>query len=143
METSTHIPLSEEAALVTALASTAMPFSHCAEDEAERWLRVMRLHGDVGRALQALGVGEGPLETTTDICAEPASTPPMGQEAFDRLVREAERNAVARQATAVGTADLLVALFDVYGDKLDHALEVRGASRVEVLERLDEIVDGV
>jgi hypothetical protein len=143
MTTSTHIPLSEEAALVTALASTAMPFSHCAEDEAERWLRVIRLHGDVGRALQALGVGEAPLETTTDVCADPASTPPMGQQAFDQAVREAERHAVSRSAPVVETSDLLLALFDVYGDKLDRALETRGASRREVLERLGEITDGL
>ena len=37
MTTTHHIPLSEDAALVTALAGTAMAFSHCAEDEAERW----------------------------------------------------------------------------------------------------------
>lgn len=143
MEASTHIPLSEEAALVTALASTAMPFSHCAEDEAERWLRVLRLHGDVGRVLQAVGVGEAPLETTTEICAEPTSTPPMGRQAFDEAVREAERHAVSRSASSVETSDLLLALFDVYGDKLDHALETRGASRAEVLERLGEITRGV
>jgi maleate isomerase len=33
-----------------------MPFAHSAEDEAERWLRALRLHGQVGAALQALGV---------------------------------------------------------------------------------------
>ena len=44
-----HIPLSQDAALVVALAGTAMPFAHSAEDEAERWLRALRLHGQVGR----------------------------------------------------------------------------------------------
>ena len=39
-----HIPLSQDAALVVALAGTAMPFAHSAEDEAERWLRALRLH---------------------------------------------------------------------------------------------------
>ena len=36
-------PLSQDAALVVALAGTAMPFAHSAEDEAERWLRALRL----------------------------------------------------------------------------------------------------
>src|SRR4029079_12272312 len=53
-----HIPLSQDAALVVALAGTAIPFAHSAEDEAERWLRAMRLHGQVGSILQALGVGQ-------------------------------------------------------------------------------------
>ena len=38
-------PLSQDAALVAALAATAMPFSHSAEDQAESWLRALRLHG--------------------------------------------------------------------------------------------------
>ena len=63
MDTHRHIPLSQDAALVVALAGTAMPFAHSAEDEAERWLRALRLHGQVGSALQALGVGESPLMT--------------------------------------------------------------------------------
>lgn len=137
-----HIPLSEDAALVTALAGTALAFSHCAEDEAERWLRALRLHGEVGAALQALGVGEAPLAgSAADICDEPASTPPLGETALDRTVREAERRALTRQAGAVGTADLLLAALDVYGDKLDHALELRGATRAEVVERLAALGD--
>src|SRR5436189_5218911 len=55
--------LSQDAAIVLALADTAVPFACSIEDEAERWVRVLRLHGQVGLALQALGVGEAPLET--------------------------------------------------------------------------------
>ena len=44
-----QIPLSQDAALVVALAGTAIPFAHSAEDEAERWLRALRLHGQVAR----------------------------------------------------------------------------------------------
>lgn len=124
---------------MTTLAGTAMAFSHCAEDEAERWLRALRLHGDVGRALQALGVGESPLAADGgDACEGPASSPPLGQPALDRAVVEAEQLAIERGAEAVGTADLLVALLDVYGKPLDQALELRGATRDEVLERLAE-----
>jgi hypothetical protein len=138
-----HIPLSEDAALVTALAGTAMAFSHCAEDEAERWLRALRLHGQVGCALQALGVGEAPLERDAgvDVCDEPSAAAPLGDLALARSVREAERRALNRGARAVGTADLLLALLDVYGEPLDHALEARGATRDEVVERLAAMGD--
>jgi hypothetical protein len=138
-----HIPLSEDAALVTALAGTAMAFSHCAEDEAERWLRALRLHGQVGCALQALGVGEAPLErdAEVDVCDEPSAAAPLGDLALARSVREAERRALNRGARAVGTADLLLALLDVYGEPLDHALEARGTTRDEVVERLAAMGD--
>jgi hypothetical protein len=140
--TTEHIPLSEDAALVTALAGTAMAFSHCAEDEAERWLRALRLHGQVGAALQALGVGEAPLESDhVDVCEQPSTTPPLGEPAVDRTVHEAERRAITRGATAVGTADLLLALLDVYGEPIDQALGARGASRDEVIERLAAMGD--
>ena len=150
MSITQHIPLSEDAALVTALAGTAMAFSQCAEDEAERWLRALRLHGQVGAALQALGVGEAPLETgpalaggapPDNVYDEPPSSPPLGEPAVERTVREAERRAMERRAEAVGTADLLLALLDVYGDPLDYALALRGATRDEVIERLAAMGD--
>ena len=138
-----HTPLSEDAALVTALAGTAMAFSQCAEDEAERWLRALRLHGQVGCALQGLGVGEAPLESrnTDGACDEPPSSPPLGDAAVDRAVREAERRATERGAEAIGTADLLLALLDVYGEPMNHALELRGTTGEEVIERLAAMGD--
>jgi len=136
MQTTSHIPLSEDAALVAALAGTAMAFSHCAEDEAERWLRALRLHGQVGSVLQGLGVGESPLATESEAICEDPSTPPLGQDALDKTVREAERHAASRGVDTVGTADLLTAVLDVYGELMDRALEVRGATRGEVVERI-------
>src|SRR3954451_24352355 len=56
--------LSQDAAIVLALAETAVPFACSIEDEAERWGRVLRLHGQAGRALQGLCGGEAPLETS-------------------------------------------------------------------------------
>jgi hypothetical protein len=133
----THLRLSEDAALVTALAGTALAFSHCAEDEAERWLRALRPHGQVGCVLQALGVGESPLETSGDRRETAAPKAPLGQAAFDRAVLDAERHAIGRGAETIGTADLLIALFGVYGETLDQALDARGTSRREVLDRLE------
>ena len=53
--------LAPDAAMVLGIASTAMPFARNREAEAERWLRLLRLHGEVGIALQALGVSETSL----------------------------------------------------------------------------------
>jgi hypothetical protein len=130
-----HIPLSQDAALVVALAGTAMPFAHSAEDEAERWLRALRLHGQVGASLQALGVGEAPLMTGGEEERAPG-TPPLGPDVLDEVTRRATNFAAGREATTVGTADLLFAVFDVYGKLFDRVLYLRGATREELVEKL-------
>jgi len=138
METK-HIPLSQDAALVVALAGTAMSFSHSAEDEAERWLRALRLHGHVGAALQALGIGEAPLMTGSERTEEPTGTPPFGSEAMQLVAHRAEELALKRESHTVGTVDLLFALLGLYGRLFDRALYLRGSSREELVERLAEI----
>lgn len=136
-------PLSQDAALVAALAGTAMPFSHSAEDQAERWLRVLRLHGEVGAAMQALGVGEAPLMTRSEPQPAHSVSPPLGDEAVDRVVTRAAELAFERQSQSVCTVDLLFALFEIYGGLIDRALYVRGSSRKELLDRLPrEHVEG-
>jgi hypothetical protein len=134
--TQRHIPLSQDAALVVALAGTAMPFAHSAEDEAERWLRALRLHGQVGAALQALGVGESPLMTSSSSNEDGPGTPPLGAEVLDEVTRRAGDFAVARNTGTVGTPDLLFAVLDVYGKLFDRVLYMRGTSRDELSERL-------
>jgi hypothetical protein len=136
--TQKHIPLSQDAALVVALAGTAMPFAHSAEDEAERWLRALRLHGQVGVALQGLGVGESPL-MTNPTAADGPSTPPLGGEVLEDVTRRAGELAEARHADTVGTPDLLFAVLDVYGKLFDRVLYLRGTSREELAERLSNV----
>jgi hypothetical protein len=131
-----HIPLSQDAALVMTLAGTAMPFAHSAADEAERWLRALRLHGRVGSVLQALGVGEAPLVTETEHERLPGDGPARGAENLDEVSRRATAIAAAREAETVGTEDLLYAVFEVYGGLFDRALYMRGTSRGELVERL-------
>jgi hypothetical protein len=132
-----HIPLSQDAALVVALAGTAIPFAHSAEDEAERWLRAMRLHGQVGSILQALGVGEAPLMTGSEHDhSEGHGTPNLGPNVLDQVTECAEQFAVAREAETVGTPDILFAVLDVYDKLFDRALYLRGTSREELVERL-------
>ena len=132
-----QIPLSQDAALVVALVGTAIPFAHSEEDEAERWLRAMRLHGQVGATLQALGVGEAPLMTGGEQDqAEGHVTPPLGAEVLDDVTDRAAEFAAARGAENVGTTDILFAVFDVYGKHFDRVLYMRGTSRDELIERL-------
>jgi hypothetical protein len=137
MET-TRIPLSQDAALVIALAGTAIPFAHSAEDEAERWLRAMRLQGEVGKLLQALGVGEAPLMTGQPSEGAPGESPPLGEDGLERVTRTAERLAGERGAESIGTPELLLAVIEVYGELFERALYVRGTSREELVEHLDD-----
>jgi hypothetical protein len=132
--------LSQDAAIVLALADTAVPFASSPEDEAERWVRVMRLHGWVGAALQSLGVGEAPLETIAQPIRILRRRPP-GENVVEAVTREAHELAVAREAGAVCTVDVLFALFAVYGKTIDRALYVRGTSRDELIERLPADVE--
>jgi hypothetical protein len=131
-----HVPFSQDAALVVALAGTAIPFAHSAEDEAERWLRVLRLHGQVGSALQALGVGEAPLMTQAELGEDPAGTPRHGPESVDDAAKRAMYFAETRSAERTGTADILFAVFEAYGKLFDRALYLRGTTRDELIERL-------
>ena len=135
MNNGRNIPLSQDAALVVALAGTAIPFAHSAEDEAERWLRAMRLHGQVGAILQALGVGEAPLMTGAE-SSDGVETPNLGPDVLDDVTGRASQFAEGRRAESVGTADILFAVFDVYGKRFDRALYLRGTSREELVERL-------
>jgi hypothetical protein len=132
-----QIPLSQDAALVVALVGTAIPFAHSAEDEAERWLRAMRLHGQVGSTLQALGVGEAPLMTGGEHDhPEGPGTPTLGPQVLDDVTDRAAEIAVARGAENVDTTDILFGVFDVYGELFDRVLYLRGTSREELVERL-------
>ncbi len=134
-----HIPLSQDAALVVALAGTAMPFSHSAEDEAERWLRALRLHGHVGASLQALGIGEAPLMTGSEPSDHVSGSPPLGNDAMEQVARRAEEFALRRESRTVGTVDLLFAVLERYGRLFDRALYLRGSSREELLDRIAKI----
>ena len=142
MDTSHLTPLSDDAALVAALAATAMPFSGSAEAQAESWIRTLRLHGRVGSALQALGVGEAPFRAEYDLAGNtrPATSPPDGDVA-ERVVARAHELASAENATSTGTVHLLGALFEVYGEVMERALELHGATRAELEQRLDEIAE--
>jgi anti-sigma B factor antagonist len=133
-------PLSADSAMVVGLASTALPFADSPVEEAERWLRVLRLHGGAGRALTALGLSEAPLEGS----AAPAAPGQSRADSEDRrdpiaaVVEHAKRAATERASTTVGTADLLRGVMAVYGADFDWVLRARGSDPAEVMERLEK-----
>jgi hypothetical protein len=125
-----------DAALVLGMASTAIPFADSREAEAERWLRILRLHGEAGAALQALGVSETPLEAHAQ---EPgAPRPRRGQDDVVASVGAGAAQAADRRGSgSFGTIDVLVAAMDVYGADFNQVLRAHGTDRDEVLERLE------
>lgn len=132
------LQLSQDATIVLALARTSLPFAMSRTQEAERWLRVLRMHGHVGAALQSLGVPEGPLEGASD------SRPARGR--FDdgrrhddtvaRVCCSALDFACQSGADTMGTVHVLFAVFAVYGWAFDHELYRRGTCRDEVFGAL-------
>ena len=136
------IGLSQDAAIVLALAETAIPFAVSVEDEAERWVRLLRLHGQVGLALQSLGVGEAPLSTIAQPHAvRVLRARPLGEDPVADVTLAARRLAAKRGARAAATVDVLFAVIGVYGRIFDRALYIRGTSVDELLERLPAAVE--
>jgi hypothetical protein len=124
-----------EATMVLGIASTALPFARSSEAEAERWLRILRMHGDAATVLQGLGVSEAPLEAGE---AHKDIPPAVGErrDAVAAVTENAVDFAVRRGSSTVGAGDVLVAVMEVYGDEFDRVLRVHGTDRDEVLDRL-------
>ncbi len=127
--------LAPDTAIVLGIATTAMPFARTREDEAERWLRVLRIHGEVGAALQALGVAEGPLHPHE--VSDLTSADPSDHDALRLVTEQAAHIAAEREARhGIATTDLLLAVMHVYGADFDRVLEAHGTNRDELIERL-------
>jgi hypothetical protein len=126
-----------DAALVLGMASTAIPFARSRASEAERWLRILRLHGESGTALQGLGVSEAPLEGLEH--PDPAD----GGERADRddvvasVAEVAAALARERGARALATTDILMAVMRIYGSDFGEVLRAHGTDRDQVIERLE------
>jgi hypothetical protein len=136
--TTAHV-LAPDAAMALGIASTAMPFARTPQDEVERWLRVLRLHGQVGIALQALGVSEVPMSEGEASDARAPAADAANRDAVALVTENAMRIADARHARALATSDVLMAVMQVYGEDFDRVLEVHGADREELLQRLAQV----
>jgi hypothetical protein len=132
--------LAPDAAMVLGIAATAIPFARTPEDEAERWLRLLRLHGEVGAVLQAIGVSEDSIRDHAEqVDSTPSQAVDRDAENRDVIARVGERAAQiahARGVGGVGTTDLLMAVLEVYGAVFERALRAHGTDVEEVLERL-------
>jgi hypothetical protein len=137
---STVPKLAPDAAMVLGIAATAIPFTRTPEDQAERWLRVLRLHGEVGSALQALGVSEVPLTDERDAAGDGMAgerVAAAGDPDVIALVSDcAARIALEREELGIGTTDVLLAVMHVYGTVFERALRAHGTDADELLERL-------
>jgi len=137
---STAPTLAPDAAMVLGIAATAIPFARTPQDEAERWLRLLRLHGEVGATLQALGVSEESMRIHAERVDQQASQPSRDVDNRDVIARVGERASLIAQARGVGgvgTTDLLMAVLEVYGNVFERALRAHGTDAEEVLERLN------
>lgn len=131
------LPVAPDAAVALGLASTAMPFARTPAAQAERWLRVLRLHGDAGAALQAVGVGEGPLHAPAEeATASSQATRGDDRDMVGQVTAYARRIASERGSACVATTDVLLAVMRVYGEHFDRVLEAYGTDRDEVMSRL-------
>jgi hypothetical protein len=131
--------LAPDAAMVLGIASTAMPFAGNREEEAERWLRLLRLHGEVGIALQALGVSEMALPQPAAAAPSDRSQGAPKTDAVEAVTEHTVRIARERGAPGVATTDVLMAVMHVYGEDFDRVLRAHGTDRQEVLERLQAL----
>jgi hypothetical protein len=135
-----ELALAPDAAMALGIASTAMPFARTPEGEAERWLRVLRMYGESGIVLQALGVSEGPLRASSREAVD-AGAARASVEDRDAVAQVAERAldiAGLRGAAGVGTRDLLVAVMGIYDEDFERVLRAHGTDRSEVLARLGD-----
>jgi anti-sigma B factor antagonist len=132
------LPFRTDAAMALGLASTAMPFAASRRAEALRWLRILRLHGEAARVLCALGVGEAPLGNAgSPEAVEPESeTHRDDRDPVGAVSELAMRLARKRNATSVGTGDVLLAAMRFYGPDFDRVLAAHGTDRDEVIARL-------
>jgi hypothetical protein len=123
--------------MVLGIASTAMPFARTPEAQAERWLRILRQHGEVGIALQALGVSDAPREGHGGEDREPGARNKGAGNQSDPVAQVTDHAALLagrRGAAAfVTTVDVLMAVMQVYGDAFDRVLRTHGTDSDTVL----------
>jgi anti-sigma B factor antagonist len=128
-------PLTADAALMLGIVSTAMPFAQSAEDQAERWLRVLRHHGETGALLASLGMSEAPV-AEPDPEDSPGRSGRGDSDAVATVSTRASSLAAARGAPKLGTIDVLRAVVQVYGATFHRVLAAHGVDPAELSARL-------
>jgi hypothetical protein len=129
--------LDVDTAMVLGMASTALPFADSREAQAERWLRILRMYGDAGEALQSLGVSEAPLEDGSEDASDaPPQAAGAGEDVIGAVTKRAVEVAAERRSQLVTPGDVLMSVMDVYGEDFEHVLHTHGTDRAEVMLRL-------
>jgi anti-anti-sigma factor len=136
------LELSEDAAAVVGLVSTAMPFAAGPVDQVERWLKALSRNGEAGFVLDAAGVGDRPAGDLGSV--DPAAHPsiPPDVDPVDAVTAHAHRAVRARGDTTTRSTDLLEAVRDLYGDVFTEVLCRHSAQPDGALERLDHLLIG-
>jgi hypothetical protein len=133
--------LSEDAATVVGLVSTAMPFAAGPVDQVERWLKVLSRNGDAGFVLDAAGIGD-----RSSVDMEPASAPAASTslepdvDPVDAVTTYANRAVRSRGETTTRSTDLLEAVRDLYGDVFEEVLRRHSAEPDGALDRLSHLL---
>jgi ATP-dependent Clp protease ATP-binding subunit ClpA len=137
--TPSSLALAPDAAVALGIASTAMLFTRTPEAMLERWLRILRLHGDASIALQALGVGEDRLQADAQSFerAGSASGSLAFTDAAEQVGEKAREIACAHGERLITTKHLLLAVMSLYGAEFDRVLQAHGCDRSELKQRLD------
>ena len=133
---SSHAPmlsLTADAALMVGIASTAMPFAESEDDEAERWLRALRRHGEAGAVLASLGVSEASVQP---LHAERGRHGKPDPERAPAVTEHAAQIALQRGASKIATTDVLLAVMHVYGASFDRVLAEHGGDMDELAARV-------
>ena len=110
-------------------------------DELQRWVRILSIHGEAGRALQRVGLTDAGFELPMAAGGVDVDGPRAQADAVTRVRAVAALIAADREAASVSTVDLLLAVMTVYGDAFDHELHVHGTSAVELIECLGSSPD--
>jgi anti-sigma B factor antagonist len=129
-------PLTADAALLLGIAGTAMPFAQSLDEQAERWLRAMRRHGEAGAVLASLGVTEAPVIRLADE-PERQLLRSGDADAVDIVTDHAGHIAAARGAAKLATTDVLQAVIHVYGRTFERVLAAHGVNVEELVARLE------
>ena len=126
---------------VLRIAATAMPFARSSQDQAQRWLRALRTHGDAAGLLTSLGITDEPPRAAE---GEPLSAGAPRRNAIATVSRHAVALARRRGASTIRTSDLLGAVLEVYGPYFERVLAEHGVSTSDVVDRLnaDGLKDG-
>jgi anti-sigma B factor antagonist len=127
-------PLDRTAGLVLGLAGTAMPFAGSVDEQAERWLRLLRSYGTAALVLASLGISEHPVEHGTASAYVPSD---QSDDVAQQVAEQAVRDAAGRRARNVDTTDLLSAVLNVYGDSFERVLRRHGCEGWQLRELLE------